>query len=38
MWDGNVVNIHVNNVVFVEREPMWDDRSGCEWCVVSSEW
>jgi hypothetical protein len=23
---------------FVEREPMWDDRSGCEWCVVSSEW
>ncbi len=22
----------------VEREPMWDDRSGCEWCVVSSEW
>ncbi|HPD38961.1 MAG TPA: hypothetical protein PK411_11520 [Mesotoga infera] len=19
-----------------EREPMWDDRSGCEWCVVKS--
>jgi len=25
-------------LLFVEREPMWDDRSGCEWCVVSSEW
>ena len=27
-----------NLVYLVEREPMWDDRSGCEWCVVSSEW